>query len=1070
APANAGRRRAYSGGYGSGGYTSGYSSGSSYAQQSTYSQQSGSDFGQLSHTQGQLQADSDEETQQDVDLVDYGDTDSIKFGADISGENKRSRTKWRTVSSSDASDLQALGSGTGSAYGQKEGWSSQSSWSSQSGAATQQAVSDSEVDSLLQGLQGEAKGTNLTKTGSLGPGHTYTYQRRVYNYTSGVGGVGGGSKPYVSCATRTCGSAFRYNQTRNLTGARNVHTQQSSQTHGTQGLVVGCSGVSCTQNQGQNLNQGSTSPGQVVGCSGVSCTQNQGQYLNQGSTTYVHQSSNLQSVNTGSVDESQNQLAGGVSTESRQPRATRQPPLYYQQSQHQGSQQIYQQSQSRETPTREYPQYPRETPIGEYPQYPRETPTREYPQYPRETPTRESPREYSQYPRETPTRESPREYPQQPRETPTRESRREYPQYPRETPTRESPREYPQYQRETPTRESPREYQSPSPTPGRPSRQEAAQTDVTCSNGVIKGQLITTAIGKEVYVFLGIPFARPPVGNLRFKRPEPVDNWDEPLIARTLPPACLQVNSSAFPDNPGEGQWNPASVSEDCLYLNIWVPANVFRSRDVQLSEVLFWIYGGGFFSGSASLDIYNGAVLASEKDIIVVSAQYRLGPLGFLYFNTPDAPGNVGLLDQIEALKWVNRNIQYFGGSRDEVTLMGESAGGASVSMHLISPLSRGLFNRAVLQSGVLSASWALKTPVEAEKNSLEIARLVGCDITKDKAEVIECLRNVDGTDITFNQFKLLKFLSFPFVPTTDGYSIPSCPLGMLEKSSVKRVDVLVGTNKDEGTYFLMYEYQRYLGNRANPQITYDKFLEMITGTVGTIHTAAETEAITNYYTNWKNPEDGNVNLQRLSDAVSDAYFVCPMREFADTWSKKGLNVYQYRFTHRTSTNPWPEWTGVMHSDELEYFFGAPLREPERFTVQEKQLSVHMMNLLASFVKTGVPSTRWQKYTEQRPTYVDLNADQITDEVAPTLGPRANECAFWTKILPAVTGFSSCSSRRDDTDTIALIERLSASICVSNDGNGAGTVKKNGGVSRTSRASSSKRTRLANIQNECQC
>lgn len=546
---------------------------------------------------------------------------------------------------------------------------------------------------------------------------------------------------------------------------------------------------------------------------------------------------------------------------------------------------------------------------------------------------------------------------------------------------------------------------------------------------MIRGQIITTATGREVYAFLGVPFARPPTGNLRFRRPEPVDNWEEPIDATQKPPACPQVNASSFPGNPGEAQWNPATVSEDCLYLNIWIPASIFRSREQRLSDILFWIYGGGFFSGSSSLDIYDGAILACENDIIVVSTQYRVGPLGFLFLDDGDAPGNMGMLDQVAALKWVNTNIRYFGGNPDSITLIGESAGSVSVNLHLLSPASRGLFNRAVLMSGVATAPFATVSPAEAQRLSLDLAAHVGCDTSRDKQEIIQCLRSTDAGVLTAAQFQFFSsVLKFPFVVTIDREFLPSCPSRLME-TNTKRADVMVGNTKDEGSYFLIYQYLRQLGEQRNPQISRQEFVDMITDSHRSITTQTQSEAISTYYTNWKNPEDGRINVQRLSDSISDGYFVCHSRQFADQWSEKGNAVYQYYFTQRTSTNPWPEWAGVMHADDIEYFFGVPLRHPERFTEDEQQLSIHMMRLLCDFAKSGVPARSWTRYTERRPTFLELNANRITEEVSAELGPRANECAFWSKILPTVSVAPGCQSE-DESEN--LLQRYLSNVCTS--------------------------------------
>ena len=229
--------------------------------------------------------------------------------------------------------------------------------------------------------------------------------------------------------------------------------------------------------------------------------------------------------------------------------------------------------------------------------------------------------------------------------------------------------------------------------------------------------------------FYGIPFAQPPVGELRFKRPVPIRGWDGVLNATQMPNTCSQVASKLFGNFDGEEMWNPNTlVSEDCLYLNIWVPEHLINDSGRRTAKVLFWIYGGGFFSGTSTLDIYDGRILAGEHDVVVVSVQYRVGPLGFLYFGSEDAPGSMGLLDQNLALKWVYDNVRAFGGDPEGITLFGESAGSVSCSYHLLSPLSRPYIKHVILMSGVATAPFGFNTNAESLDVSIRLAKEFGC------------------------------------------------------------------------------------------------------------------------------------------------------------------------------------------------------------------------------------------------------------------------------------------------------------------------------------------------------
>src|SRR5271163_3591024 len=224
-----------------------------------------------------------------------------------------------------------------------------------------------------------------------------------------------------------------------------------------------------------------------------------------------------------------------------------------------------------------------------------------------------------------------------------------------------------------------------------PMLQAQAPKPVRTLSGPVQG---TTDDGIAAY--LGIPFAAPPVGDLRWRAPQPVAPWKDVLPADKFAPGCMQTPLVS----PAIG-FEPIPISEDCLYLNVWTPAKTPRDR----LAVMVWIYGGGFTTGATSIPIYNGANLA-KKGVIVVSVSYRVGALGFLAHSELSAEsnghsGNYGLLDQIAGLQWVMDNIAAFGGDPKRVTIFGESAGGISVSMLTASPLAKGLFQGAISESG---------------------------------------------------------------------------------------------------------------------------------------------------------------------------------------------------------------------------------------------------------------------------------------------------------------------------------------------------------------------------------
>lgn len=240
------------------------------------------------------------------------------------------------------------------------------------------------------------------------------------------------------------------------------------------------------------------------------------------------------------------------------------------------------------------------------------------------------------------------------------------------------------------------------------------------------------------------------------------------------------------------------------------------RLRSSGNASVLIWIHGGGYFTGASTLEQYDGAHLAVSKDIIVASMNYRVGALGFLHLGIEDAPGNMGMFDQHLAIRWIKENIEFFGGNPDSLTLFGESAGGGSTSFHLISPTSRNLTRRFIMQSGTANTPWSFKTSEEARKLAFKLAAMLGCQVSatdsSEALEIVKCLREIPAKNITTEQDKLLKLgLDIPFVPTVDGAFLPKPPNQLLEDGGFNDIEALIGTTKDEGIKLNWTTYSKY-------------------------------------------------------------------------------------------------------------------------------------------------------------------------------------------------------------------------------------------------------------------
>ncbi|KAJ9587338.1 hypothetical protein L9F63_019139, partial [Diploptera punctata] len=462
---------------------------------------------------------------------------------------------------------------------------------------------------------------------------------------------------------------------------------------------------------------------------------------------------------------------------------------------------------------------------------------------------------------------------------------------------------------------------------------------IETKKGKVRGTTLTAATGKLVDAWLGIPYAQKPIGPLRFRHPRPVDRWDQNGEI---------YNATKWPNR--ALIWNPNTpLSEDCLYINVVVP----KPRPKN-AAVMVWIFGGGFYSGSATLDVYDHKTLVSEENVIVVSMQYRVASLGFMFFDTIDVPGNAGLFDQLMALQWIHDNIQAFGGNPNNVTLFGESAGAVSVSLHLLSPLSRNLFSQAIMESGSPTAPWAIISREESILRGLRLAEAVGCPRSRsDIRAVIDCLRKKNATDLVNNEWGTLGICEFPFVPIIDGTILDGPPQRSLAERNFKKTNILMGSNTEEGYYFIIYYLTELFRKEENVYINREEFLRSVQELNPYVNNVAR-QAIVFEYTDWLNPDDPIKNRDALDKMVGDYHFTCNVNEFAHRYAETGNNVYMYYFKHRSVGNPWPSWTGVMHGDEINYVFGEPLNPAKNYQPQEVELSKRMMRYWANFAKTG--------------------------------------------------------------------------------------------------------------------
>ncbi|XP_007438289.2 fatty acyl-CoA hydrolase precursor, medium chain-like isoform X1 [Python bivittatus] len=451
---------------------------------------------------------------------------------------------------------------------------------------------------------------------------------------------------------------------------------------------------------------------------------------------------------------------------------------------------------------------------------------------------------------------------------------------------------------------------------------------VLTRHGALRGQRIRVAGAEtDVEAFLGIPFARPPVGPLRFSRPQPVDPWTGVRDATSRPPMCLQdplvgqALSDAFTNRAENVSW---PVREDCLYLNIYTPADAEKAGRLP---VMVWIHGGGLLLGAAST--YDGSVLSACENVVVVAIQYRLGILGFYSTGDEHARGNWGLLDQVAALQWIQENIADFGGDPTSVTIFGNSAGGFSSSAHVLSPLSKGLFHKAISESGVAILDVLLDA--HPEKLATKIAESVSCP-TCSSAEMVHCLRGKTESEILLATLKMdftrlhlggeEKHIVF-FPAVVDGIFFPKSPKELLAEKSFNNLPHIIGVNNHEFGWILPKLLQFPDFTKGLDEKTVNLLLrstEQFTN-VAPQHVSLVADK---YLQDLQDP----VQLRdQLLELLSDAVFVAPSILTARYHRDAGYPTYVYELQHRPTAHKGlkPDFIKVDHGDEIFFVFGKP-------------------------------------------------------------------------------------------------------------------------------------------------
>jgi para-nitrobenzyl esterase len=480
-------------------------------------------------------------------------------------------------------------------------------------------------------------------------------------------------------------------------------------------------------------------------------------------------------------------------------------------------------------------------------------------------------------------------------------------------------------------------------------------------------------VADSIDEFLGVPYAAPPVGDLRWQPPHAPAHWPQTRSAATFGNTCPQQQRGVFA---------APSNTEDCLYLNVFAPHAAAVAATKR--PVMVWFYGGGLFSGESN--DYDASKLVGRGNVVVVTLNYRVGALGFLSHPALNAEGhafaNYGIMDQQFALKWVQRNIAAFGGDPQNVTIFGQSGGGTAVMANLVSPLSKGLFHRAINESGTRIAVTSPATALQAGK---DFAAAAGCGDQSTK-----CLRALTVEQVLDHQSGIVKYVTD--FPSVDGTVITHPAFEAFSKGLFNRVPLLTGLVADEQAFFLPEA-------NTHKSLTKDDF-EKYAASFGLQHA----ETLLNKYplANYASPSLAEI-------AMAQGAKSCTARQLDRQWAKY-VAVYAYEFDDRTAPSYFPDLSYPMrayHTSELQYLF--PLFHggqgtPHPLSAAQQKLSDDLVDYWTTFARSGNPNhpgkaqpPEWPRYSPAADTIQSLNLPAPT--TASDYG-KANDCSLWDQIL----------------------------------------------------------------------
>ncbi|EGW09807.1 Liver carboxylesterase 1 [Cricetulus griseus] len=506
-------------------------------------------------------------------------------------------------------------------------------------------------------------------------------------------------------------------------------------------------------------------------------------------------------------------------------------------------------------------------------------------------------------------------------------------------------------------------------------------------HGKVLGEYVRLeGFSQPVAVFLGVPFAKPPLGSLRFAPPQPAEPWNSVKNATSYPPLCSQNPEAAqmiAEHFTNRKETIPHKFSEDCLYLNIYTPADLTKSSRLP---VMVWIHGGGLVIDGAST--YDGLPLAVHENVVVVVIQYRLGIWGFFSTGDEHSRGNWGHLDQVAALRWIQDNIVNFGGNPGSVTIFGESAGGESVSVLVLTPLAKNLFHRAISQSSVIFNPCLFGR--DARPIAKKVAVLAGCKTTTSAA-MVHCLRQKTEDELLEVSLKM----SYPFLPTViDGVLLPKAPEEILAEKNFNTVPYMVGINKQEFGWII----PMFQGFPISEDKLDQKTAAFLMRQAYSILNVSENliPAATEKYLG--GTDDPVKKKDLFLDLIADVMFGVPSVTVARSHRDAGAPTYMYEFQYQPSfvSDMRPKTLKGDHGDDLFSVWGAPFLKGGT-SEEEINFSKTVMKFWANFARNGNPNgeglPHWPEY-DQKEGYLQIG---VPTQAAYKL--KDKEVAFWTEL-----------------------------------------------------------------------